>query len=165
MNDLEGLYRNIQPKIFAFFYVKTGNKSIAEDLTQDVFYEALKGFHRYAGKSSINTWVFSIAKNRLKKFFRSKKYSKLLQERLAGEAESTPLPLEDLFILREDSRDLIKCISKLDEKARDIVTFRIYGELSFKDIGELTGESELYARVTFHRAKMKLKKEMGADNA
>ncbi|MBM7714385.1 RNA polymerase sigma factor [Siminovitchia sp. FSL H7-0308] len=164
MNDLENLYRRIQRKIFAFFFVKTGNPFIAEDLTQDVFYEALKGFHRFTGNSSINTWVFSIAKNRLKKFYRSKKYSKLLQEKLACEAGAMPLPLEDLFVLREDSRTLIKRISRLDEKSRDIVTYRIYGELSFKEIGDLTGESELYARVTFHRAKMKLKKEMRSVN-
>lgn len=43
MKDLETLYTEIQPKIYAFFYIKTLNQSVAEDLTQDVFYQALRG--------------------------------------------------------------------------------------------------------------------------
>jgi RNA polymerase sigma-70 factor (ECF subfamily) len=164
MNDLEDLYRSIQPKIFAFFYVKTGNKTIAEDLTHDVFYEALKGSHRFSGGSSIQTWIFSIAKNTLKKFYRSKKYMRQLEERLAGVEEKAEPTIEEYLLLQENSRDLLKRINNLDEKTRDIVTLRIFGELSFKEIGELAGESELYARVAFHRAKLQLKKEMGGDD-
>lgn len=52
MKDLEMIYREIQPKIYAFFYVKTSNLAVAEDLTHDVFYEAYKGIHSFSGYSS-----------------------------------------------------------------------------------------------------------------
>ena len=51
-------------------------------------------------------------------------------------------------------------ISQLDDLSKEIMTLRIYGELSFKDIGELVQKSENYIRVTFHRTKLRLQKEM-----
>ena len=49
MNELEKLYEEIQPKVYSFFYIKTLDSAIAEDLTHDVFYEAMKGFHSFSG--------------------------------------------------------------------------------------------------------------------
>lgn len=66
MEQLEQLYRDIQPKLFAFFYIKTSNSATAEDLTQDVFYEASKSIHTYRGDSSLVTWLFDIANHLLK---------------------------------------------------------------------------------------------------
>ncbi|WP_261179433.1 RNA polymerase sigma factor [Anaerobacillus sp. CMMVII] len=70
--ELEQLYKDIQPNIFAFFYVKTLNKEVSEDLTQEVFYQALKNYGTFSGHSNVKTWVFAIAKNVLKKHYRSK---------------------------------------------------------------------------------------------
>ena len=53
MNDLAHVYKDIQPKLFTFFYMKTSNYATAEDLTQDFFYEASKNSYRFRGDSSI----------------------------------------------------------------------------------------------------------------
>ncbi|HBZ11942.1 MAG TPA: sigma-70 family RNA polymerase sigma factor [Bacillus bacterium] len=165
MNELENVYREIQPKVFAFFYVKLGDRVLAEDLTHDVFYAAVKGLPSFEGDSSLITWIFSIAKNRLKKYFRSKKYTAGLTEQLSTQgapASSTP---EEIYILKEGSQDLMEHINKLEPPTtREIVILRIYAELSFKEIANLIGESENFARVTFHRAKIRLKKEMRVRN-
>lgn len=160
MSELEALYKEIQPKIYAFFYVKTYDSAAAEDLTHDVFYEALKGFHSFSGKSSIQTWLFSIAQNLLKKFYRSKKYKNNLENMLAENDSYKSSSPEDIYIKKEDGWDLMKRINQLDDLSKEIVTLRIYGELSFKEIGDLLDKSENYTRVTFHRAKLKLQNEM-----
>ncbi|MEI2401071.1 RNA polymerase sigma factor, partial [Paenibacillus phytohabitans] len=61
---------------------------------------------------------------------------------------------------KETKQNLINFINRLDDVSKEVVTLRIYGELSFKEIGSLLGKSENFARVTFHRAKLKLYKEM-----
>ncbi|MCH1625636.1 RNA polymerase sigma factor [Ferdinandcohnia quinoae] len=156
---LEELYKEIQPRIYAFFFVKTSSREIAEDLTQEVFYEAIKGMNSFSQTSTIQTWLFAIAKNRLKKYFRSKKYKESLADLLSKEEQNTITPEEQL-LKKEETTSLIKQINQLDEMSKEIVTLRIYGELSFKEIGILTEKSENYARITFHRAKLKLQKEM-----
>lgn len=157
--SLEKVYSEIQPRIYAFFFVKTANKEIAEDLTQEVFYEAIKGFHTFSGHSSIQTWLFSIARNRLNKYFRKKKYRNKLADLLKSQDQYS-IPLEESYIDKEEKNLLITQINKLDELSKEIITLRIYGELSVKEIAYILGKSESYIRVTFHRAKLKIQKEL-----
>lgn len=157
--DLEEIYATIQPNIYAFFFVKTRNRELAEDLTQEVFYQAIKGFKNFHGDASIKTWVFAIAKNVLKKHFRSKKYQLELTEKLQGERQ-TSTSFEEEIIDKEEHHQLLHLIEKLDTLSKEVVTLRIYGELSFRDIGALLDKSENYARITFHRAKLKMQKEL-----
>ncbi|ALC82343.1 MULTISPECIES: RNA polymerase sigma factor [Bacillus] len=157
--ELEELYKEIQPKVFAFFFVKTLHKEAAEDLTQEVFYEAIKGLHSFKHQSTVETWLFSIAKNRMKKHYRTKKYKNQLEAKMRNERIETDSP-EDQFIIKETAVNLIGKIAQLAEPENEIVILRVYGELSFREIGSIIGRSENYARVTFYRAKLKLQKEM-----
>lgn len=157
--ELEELYKEIQPRIYAFFFVKTSSRESAEDLTQEVFYEAIKGLPRFSHHSTIQTWLFSIAKNRLKKYYRSQKYKKDLEVLYRNEELDRNTPEEEV-LKKEEQWNIIQQINQLDDITKEIVTLRVYGELSFKEIGVLVEKSENYARVTFHRAKLKLQKEM-----
>jgi RNA polymerase sigma-70 factor (ECF subfamily) len=163
MNDIDKLYREIQPNIYAFIYVKTLNRDAAEDLTQEVFYEAIKGFNSFQGKCSIQTWLFSIAKNLLKKHYRSRKYSENLTKKIITEDTKIISP-EEQVIFNEERDKLLKLISELDDISKEIVMLRVYGELPFSEIGVLIDRTENYARVTFNRAKLKLQKELEGYN-
>ncbi len=158
---LEELYREIQPRIYAYFYAKTGMKEAAEDLTHETFYQAMKNHASFGERSSLSTWLFAIAVNVLRKEYRSRRYRRQLAARIEPqEAERRALTTEQQVLQREQQRLLLDKINSLEENAKEIVILRAYGELSFKEIGELIGQSENYARVTFHRAKLKLHKEL-----
>lgn len=159
MKELELIYKEIQPKIYTFFLIKTNIQSVAEDLTHDVFYEACKNINSFKRNATLQTWLFSIAKNLLKKYYRSKKYEQNLNLIIANENNYTEQSLEESFMLNEDTRNLINQIQALDDLPKEIVVLRVFAELSFKDIGELVQKSENYVRVTFHRTKLKLQKE------
>lgn len=160
MNRLEEEYEKLHPRIFAFFYAKTGNRVTAQDLCHDTFYEACKNISSFNGQSTLSTWIFSIANNLLKKYYRKNKYQQSLMQKLAVIPETEIHTLEGLAEINEDTKILLRHISKLDDAAREIVLLRIYGELSFTEIGSLIGKSENYARVTFHRLKLKIQKLM-----
>ncbi|WP_217587587.1 RNA polymerase sigma factor [Lentibacillus saliphilus] len=156
---LESVYENIQPRIYAFFLAKTSNRQLAEDLTQEVFYEAVKGMGTFNNGSTLETWLFAIAKNRLKKHIRSQTYQRRLKRLLTKEERFEVSPEESL-LLKEKQSLVLQQINTLDDMAREIVILRVYGALSFKEIGQLVNQTETYTRVTFHRAKLKLQKEM-----
>lgn len=160
MNDLALYYIELQPRLYRFFYAKTFNRAVSEDLTQDVFYEATRSLQRYTGQASISTWLFAIAQNLLKKYYRSHQYERQLTTKLEQTTTEMPFTTEQLVELQEQTKLLLAKIHELDDLSKDLVLLRIYGELSFKEIGELLGKSENYARVTFHRLKLKLKQEM-----
>lgn len=158
MNRLNEEYEKLHPKIYAFFYAKTGNQATAQDLCHDTFYEACKNIASFNNHSTLSTWIFSIANNLLKKHYRKNKYQQSLMQKLAQMPEAEIHSLEELAEIHEDTKLLWHHISKLDDASREIVLLRIYGELSFADIGVLIGKSENYARVTFHRLKLKIQK-------
>ncbi|GAA0488531.1 RNA polymerase sigma factor [Salinibacillus aidingensis] len=157
--ELEELYKDIYPNIYAFFYVKTSNRQVAEDLTQEVFFQAMKNAHTFSKESTVQTWLFAIAKNRLKNFYRSKTYQDHLLKKLPREEWDTDTP-EARLIEKEAQNSLIEAIHQLEELPKEIVTLRVYGELSFKEIAALVDKSENYTRIIFHRAKLKIKKEL-----
>lgn len=159
---LEKLYKEVHPKIFAFFYARTQNRQHAEDLTQEVFYYAIKNFHTFSGKSTIETWLFSIAKNRLSNFYRRKKYREQLLEKISKQQRHETSP-EQHFLNKERTNTLVDAIQKLDDVQREIATLRIFGELSFKEIADLVNKSENHTRIIFHRAKLKILKELDDD--
>ncbi len=163
MTSLTSLYGEIQPKLYSFFFMKTGSKEMAEDLTQEVFYQALKTYGSFKNNCSLKTWIFSIANNLLKKHYRSKKYFKALENKLTID---NPIyeSIEDTVMERDNRLKLMAAINKLDALTREIVLLRIYGELTFKEIGDTLNKSENYTRVTFHRGKLKIQKELEVYN-
>lgn len=157
VDRLKQLYSEHQERLYKYFYVRTTNEQIAEDLTQDVFYEASKTIHLYRGEASLTSWMYAIANNLLRKYYRSKKYEQSLhiklQQPLLPERSAEDVVTERIYV--EQVHEQIK---QLDEASQQIILLRLYSELSFKEIAEIIGCSENYARVQFHRLKKQLKR-------
>ena len=158
MNRLQQLYSEHQQRLYKYFYARTTNEQSAEDLTHDVFYEASKTIHLYRGDASLTSWLYAIANNLLRKYYRSKKYEQSLHKKLEEPTFSQAVALEELVEQRLHVQAIHERIMKLEETAQQIVLLRLYSELSFKEIGEIVGCSENYARVQFHRLKQQLKR-------
>ena len=157
MERLQQLYIEQQRPLYHYFYARTANAQVAEDLTQDVFYEASRTLHLYRGEASLKTWLYAIANNLLKKYYRSKKYEQSLLHKI--EEHAMPRTVEEQVVQKWSIEALHARIMALDEPSQQIVLLRLYSELSFKEIGELVGRSENYTRVHFHRLKQQLKQE------
>lgn len=67
--------------------------------------------------------------------------------------------IEEIILQKEDKLKLFKNMQKLDEKSREVIYLRMIGNLNFIEIGEILGKTPNWARVTFFRAKQKMKEE------
>ena len=77
--------------------------------------------------------------------------------RCAGKTDMTP----EKTVLSEYGRvEILRKLHQLDEAVREVMYLRIFGDLSFAQIGEITGRTENWARVTYYRGKEKLRKEL-----
>lgn len=158
MNDLERAYTEVQPKLFRYFLAQLYDQTKAEDLTQDVFYTALKRLHTFRGESSLETWLFAIAHFHLLNYIRSKKKEPILEEDwgLQVACESA----EDEWLSQQNTKTILTFIQTLSSPPKEVMSLRLFGELSFAEIGQLLGKSETYVRVIFHRTKQKLQQRM-----
>lgn len=158
--NIKKICEEYYPLVLGYLLTLTnGNKDLAEDLTQETFYRAIKNIKSFRGDCKVSTWLCQIAKYTFWQYLdKSKKYKQVPLDELmnvsAGEL------VEEMYIKEETNKVLYESIEKLDAQTKDVVLFRLTGELSFKEIGELLNKTENWARVTFYRVKAKIGKEM-----
>lgn len=159
---MEELYKKYSKLVYNYLYSLSGDREIAEELTQETFYKAIKGINKFRNECKINTWLCQIAKNEWKRYLAKK--NKIQQVSIDNDEYIEHVLIEkyteDKVEARDEIINLYKQIHKLDEKTKEVFYLRIKGDLTFKEIGEIFGKSEEWARITFYRGKIKLKEEM-----
>lgn len=139
-----------------------GRRDLAEELTQETFFQVFLSLHRFKGESSIKTYIVSIARNTCKNYYKKNPImsgSEDMEWMINDETQST-VSIEEYLLKVEQREELRKVILGLDPKYRDIVIYRIYHELSFQKISQFMKISENSAKVLFFRAKSMIKKKM-----
>ncbi len=156
----EQVYERYYFEVFRFIYKRLDNHHEAEDLTSEVFLYCYKNYDRYdPSKSAINTWLFLVAKSKLKTFYRDQKSHLDLSDfedwLLADEYDmSRAVYLEQL-------RDfLAKQLKQLPEKQQQAIVMRYFQEKDFDEIAEALDTSAGNVRVMLTRAMAKLKQSL-----
>ena len=158
MQNMDEIYEECFETVYKYLFCLTHNSDISEELTQETFYRAVKKIDTYNGKCKISVWLCQIAKHLW--YNQCRKNKRIVDTDETFDIED-PQNLEEQFIAGEEKVLLYKKMQDLDEKTREVMYLRITGELSFKEIGEILGKTENWARVTFYRGKSKLKEVDG----
>jgi RNA polymerase sigma-70 factor, ECF subfamily len=149
---LETLYSRYSSRTYKFLIRYTANRAAAEDLAHDVFLEVWKSACRFEGRSSVTTWILSIA--RYKALDARRKQRNFTEQDLPGRAEPTP---EAQAMDSSTGEYMRECLSKLSEEHREIVDLVYYHEMSVKEVGELLGIPEATVKTRMFYARKKLK--------
>ena len=162
MQSTDQIYQQYAQRVYKFLMSLTGDEDVAEDVLQETFYQAIKNIHKYDGSCKITTWLCAIAKNQLLIYRRKHPITEEYDVEHHNDLQQTP-STEDQVMQYIQKADLLKRIHSFDEPFREILYLRIFGELSFREIGEIFGKTENWARVTFYRSKEKLRKGIEKD--
>lgn len=158
MQNIEEIYENYFETVYKFLFCLTHNEDISEELTQETFCKAVQNINTFQGESKISVWLCQIAKNLwFNEYKRNKKFVDIDDEKLDNIQKSDLL--ENEIINQDEKMNMYKQIRQLDLISKEVVYLRISGELSFKEIGIIMNKTENWARVTFYRAKEKLRRE------
>ena len=156
MSDkMKKYYEDYGRKVYLYLMTLCSDPDTAEELTQETFYQAIKNVSKYKGESSVYTWLCGIAKKLWLNETRRRKYHPIAEPDLSAE-DISPRP-DEIAESRNEKMQLMHKLHKLPETEKEILLLRATGGLNFKEIGELFGKSENWARVTHYRAKEKLK--------
>lgn len=154
MQDIEQIYKEYFNIVNKYLFCLTHNNDIAEELTQETFFRAVKKINKFKGECKMSVWLCQIAKNIW--YDQCKKNKKIIFTKEEVNIQDTE-NLENQTIQKEEKLLLYKKMQKLDELTREVIYLRITGELTFKEIGVILNKTENWARVTFYRGKQKLK--------
>lgn len=157
--NIEEIYQKYSNQVFKFLICLTNNDSLAEELTQETFYLAVKNIDKFRGDSKISVWLCQIAKNLWYKELRKNK--KICENPIEDYNESLIFEsnIENNIIDNENKKNMYKSLQQLDDRSREVIYLRLTGELTFKEIAEILNKNENWVRVTFYRGKQKILKE------
>ena len=161
--DMKKVCEEYYQTVYGYLITITGgNYDLAEELTQETFYRAIKNAGKFRGDCKMSTWLCQIAKFSFYQHLDKKNRRKEVSMDIAIE-QAAEQQLEKEYISNEQKLEIYKKIQQLESPTKDVLMLRLSGELSFREIGEILGKSENWARVTFYRGKQMLGKELGKD--
>mgnify|MGYP003418383110 FL=1 len=159
----EDLYKLYAKAVYRYLFSLIGEADTAEELTQETFCQALKSIDTYRGESTPQVWLCAIAKRAWFKKLERRKRTVLVGESDLSRVAAPDDPAKE-YEAQQERFALYRAMQKLDAETREVIHLRLAGDFSFRDIGEILGHSEVWARVRFYRGKEELVKIIGGDN-
>ena len=153
--DFEKLYNAYYMKVYSYVMTLAKNQHDSEEITQNTFFKAMTAYKKRRGDSSEFTWLCAIAKN----LFLDEKRTRSRTSEPDAEAVSDT-DIEKAFADEDTAFRIHQVLHDLDEPYKEVFQLRVFGELSFQKIGLLFGKTENWARVTYHRARLKIQERL-----
>lgn len=160
-NEFEKIRQDYSSIIYRFLLSICRNEDLAEELTSETFYQAYLHIDKFKGECKLETWLCQIAKNAL--------YQETKRARRTVPWEQIKMPETSEDILeklsnKEQALKIHRNLHHLSDPYKEVFMLRVFGELRFKEIANIFGKSESWAKVTFYRAKDKLIELMEGEN-
>lgn len=157
----EQIMRSYGTRVLRLVIFLVKDRSLAEDITQDVFVKVYRHLPRFRGDSSIDTWLYRIVVNECKGYLRSWAFRHILPRSWikAGADHST-----ERTVLEQAERDqLVQQVLLLPPLYRQVIALHYYADLSIGEVAEILGTSEGTVRTRLHRARQQLKRQMAGE--
>lgn len=158
MTDFEEIYKAYFKDVYLYMIRLSGNEDIAEEITADTFFKALKSIDSFRGDCDVRVWLCQIAKNSYYSYLKKNKKAVSTQESLPEPADKSSIV--DEITKRDEARLIGKILHTIDEPYKEVFMWRVYADMSFKEIGQIFSKSENWACVTYHRAKKIIRKRL-----
>ena len=152
MEDYQEIYSLYFQDVFKYVLALSRDPSLAEEITQETFFKALKSLDSFQGQCKLYVWLCQIAKNTYLSYLKKHKEPE--------EEETLTSSLEEMMLDKESAFLIHQALHNLPEPYKEVFSLRVLGELSFRQIGLLFGKTENWARVTYHRARLTIKEEL-----
>lgn len=153
----EKLYDACYMRVYSYVMTLAKDRHLAQEITQETFFKAMTTKQTFRGESECYSWLCSIAKNA---FIDETRRASRLAEGPDETVADNGSDLEQSIADKETSFRIHMLLHSIEEPYREAFELRVFGELSFAQIASIFQKTESWARVTYHRARLKLKERM-----
>ena len=154
-NRFEKIYRAYFMEVYSYVMTFVKDSEQAQEITQETFYRAVRNQNSYRREASECTWLCAIAKNLCMDSFRKRHKNESLDQEIPAIGN-----IENMMLDKESSLQIHQILHSMEEPYKEVFSLRVFGELSFQNIGLIFGKSENWARVTYHRARLKIQEKI-----
>jgi len=169
--EFEQVYDLYFQDVYRYIRRLSGSEHVAEEITSETFFKALHSIGKFRGQCDIRVWLCQIARNCYISSLRKEKRTAPLDElpeQADGSASPEELPEqadgsaspEELLTVREEARRIQAILHDLPEPYREVFMWRVFADLSYKQIGDIFSKTDNWACVTYHRARKMIKNRL-----
>ncbi len=159
----EQIYRACFKSVYLYVMRLCRDKHIAEEITSETFFKAINSIDDFRGDCDMRVWLCRIAQNTYYSYLKKNRRVSGIDETDLQNIAAAEDPVDARLGEQEDARQIRKILHDLAEPYKEVFMWRVFGELSFKEIGALYGKSENWACVTCHRARKMIKRRLEED--
>ncbi len=157
MTEFDVIYRTYFAEVELYLRAISRDDDLAEELTQQMFFQAMKALPKFRGDCDISTWLCAMGKNCYLSYLRKNRVTQPLDELTVPDPGQS---MEELLQEKDQSLRIHGILHALPEPYKEVFSLRVFGQLSFVEIGSLFGRSANWACVTYHRAKQRIQSEV-----
>ena len=157
MTEFESIYREYFRDVELYLRAICKDELLAEELTEQVFFQTLKALPKFRGDCDIRTWLCAIGRNCYMMHLRKTKHVEDIDELQIPDPRKS---IEECISDKQQALIIHRVLHDLPEPYKEVFSLRVFGQLSFADIGGLFGRTANWACVTYHRARQKILDEM-----
>ncbi len=160
MTEFEKLYRAYFDDVYRYIRRLSGDENTAEEITSETFFKAMRGISSFRGSCDIRVWLCQIAKNCYYTHLKKAKQADCIDDVKLSELPSEESTVEEQCIKHEEAARIRTVLHNIPEPYREVFMWRVFAELSYRQIGQIFGKSENWACVTCHRAKAMIRSRL-----
>ena len=157
MTEFETIYRRYFTDVELYLLATCHDEHLAEELTEQVFFQALKALPKFRGDCDIRTWLCAIARNCYLSYLRKIKPMEDIQDLQIPDPKQA---VEEQIADHLQAMSVHRILHELPEPYKEVFSLRVFGQLSFENIGLIFGRTANWACVTYHRARQKIRDRM-----
>ena len=151
--EFEQIYNTYFKSVYRYILKLSGDEHIAEEITSEAFLRAMKSIGDFRGECDMRVWICQIAKNTYYSYLKkSKRIASVNESELQSMADPNAF-IEEQIGIQDETQQIRKILHTIPDPYKEIFMWRVFGELSFKEIGDLYNKTDNWACVTYHRAR------------
>ena len=165
MTDFEQLYKTYFDDVYRYILRLSGNEHVAEEITSDTFFKAMKSIDGFRGDCDVRVWLCQIAKNCYYSYVKKTQRAEYFDDTDLQDVPDLMPGVAEEYAKRDEIERIQRILHEMSAPYKEVFMWRVYAELSFKQIAQIFGKNENWACVTYHRARKMMKERLEGENS
>lgn len=162
--EFEQIYSTYFESVYRYIWKLSGDEHIAEEITSETFLKAMKSIEDFRGDCDMRVWICQIAKNTYYSYMKKSHRMVSVDEIEIQSITDSNAFIEEQIGIQEEIRQIRKILHMMSDPYKEVFMWRVFGEMSFKEIGALYGKTDNWACVTYHRARKMIQDRLEESN-
>ncbi len=160
MTEFESIYQTYFQDVYRYLLRVSRNEHIAEEVTSETFFKAMQSVKQFRGECEIRVWLCQIAKNCYFSYMKKSRRMVSMNDPEFPEMQDLGTNVEEIITGQDEVSHLKRILHQIPEPYKEVFMWRVFAEMSFKQIGQIFQKSENWACVTYHRARKMINERM-----